>query len=74
MFLTIPKGMQDQLKATMETNQPIFAPLSGGQKLGVLKLALAGKPYAAFPLVALEGVSLANVFARGWDSIRLFFQ
>lgn len=73
MFLTIPKGMQDQLKATLETNQPIFAPLSGGQKLGTLKLTLADKPYAALPLVALESVSLANVFARGWDSIRLFF-
>lgn len=74
MFLTIPKGMQDQLKATLETNQPIFAPLSGGQKLGTLKLSLADKPYAEFPLVTLDSVSLANVFSRGWDSIRLFFQ
>jgi len=74
IFLTIPKGMQGQLKATLETNQPIFAPISGGQKLGTLKLALAGKPYAEFSLVALDSVLLANVFARGWDSIRLFFQ
>ncbi|NOU00223.1 MAG: D-alanyl-D-alanine carboxypeptidase [Gallionella sp.] len=74
MFLTIPKGMQDQLKATLESNQPIFAPLSSGQKLGTLKLALAGKPYAEFPLVTLDSITLANVFARGWDSIRLFFQ
>jgi D-alanyl-D-alanine carboxypeptidase (penicillin-binding protein 5/6) len=74
MFLTIPKGMQSQLKANLESNQPIFAPLSSGQKLGTLKLVLAGKPYAEFPLVTLESISLANVFARGWDSIRLFFQ
>jgi D-alanyl-D-alanine carboxypeptidase (penicillin-binding protein 5/6) len=74
MFLTIPKGMQDQLKATLESNQPIFAPLSSGQRLGTLKLALAGKPYAEFPLVTLDSITLANVFARGWDSIRLFFQ
>jgi D-alanyl-D-alanine carboxypeptidase (penicillin-binding protein 5/6) len=74
MFLTIPKGMQNQLKATLETNQPIFAPLSGGQKVGTLKLTLTGKPYAEFPLVTLDSVSLANVFSRGWDSIRLFFQ
>lgn len=74
MFLTIPKGMQSQLKATLESNQPIFAPLSSGQRLGTLKLALAGKPYAEFPLVTLESITLANVFARGWDSIRLFFQ
>jgi serine-type D-Ala-D-Ala carboxypeptidase (penicillin-binding protein 5/6) len=74
MFLTIPKGMQSQLKATLESNQPIFAPLSSGQKLGTLKLVLAGKPYAEFPLVTLDSITLANVFARGWDSIRLFFQ
>ena len=74
LFLTIPKGTLDQLKATMETRQPVFAPISGGQKLGVLKLSLAGKPYAEFPLVALDNVPLANVFSRGWDSIRLFFQ
>jgi len=74
LFLTIPKGTRDQLKATMETRQPVFAPISGGQQLGVLKLTLDGKPYAEFPLVALESVPLANVFSRGWDSIRLFFQ
>jgi len=74
LFLSIPKGAYSQLKATMETHQPILAPIMGGQKLGVLKLTLDGKPYAEFPLVALEAVPLANVFSRGWDSIRLMFQ
>jgi D-alanyl-D-alanine carboxypeptidase (penicillin-binding protein 5/6) len=74
MYLTIPKGMQNELKATLETSQPIFAPLNGGQKMGILKLTLLGKSYAEFSLVALENISLANVFSRGWDSIRLFFQ
>lgn len=74
LFLSIPKGTFAQLKATMETHQPILAPITGGQQLGVLKLTLAGKPYADFPLVALDSVPLANVFSRGWDSIRLMFQ
>jgi len=74
LFLTIPKGTRDRLKATMETRQPVFAPISGGQQVGVLKLTLDGIPYAEFPLVALDSVPLANVFSRGWDSIRLFFQ
>jgi len=72
LFLTIPKGKLAQFKATVETHQPIFAPVSGGQQLGVLKLTLGGEPYAEFPLLALDGVLLANVFSRGWDSIRLF--
>jgi D-alanyl-D-alanine carboxypeptidase (penicillin-binding protein 5/6) len=74
LFLTIPKGVLAQLKATMETHQPIFAPISSGQQMGVLKLTLAGKPYAEFPLLALDSVPIANVFSRGWDSIRLLFE
>jgi D-alanyl-D-alanine carboxypeptidase (penicillin-binding protein 5/6) len=74
LFLTIPKGTFSQLKATMVTNQPIMAPVSGGQQLGVLKLTLDGKPYAEFPLVALDSVPLANVFSRGWDNMRLLFE
>jgi D-alanyl-D-alanine carboxypeptidase (penicillin-binding protein 5/6) len=37
-------------------------------------LTLADKPYAEFPLVALDSVPLANVFSRGWDTIRLIFE
>ena len=74
LLLSIPKGKLAQLKATMETRQPIFAPVGSGQQLGTLKLTLAGKPYAEFPLVALEDAQLANVFSRGWDSIRLLFE
>lgn len=74
IFLTIPKGQFAQLKASIETHQPILAPITSGQQLGTLKLTLAGKPYAEFPLIALDNVTLANVFSRGWDSIRLLVQ
>jgi len=74
LFLTIPKGQFAQLKASIETRQPILAPITSGQQLGILKLTLAGKPYAEFPLIALDSVTLANVFSRGWDSIRLLIQ
>jgi len=74
LFLTIPTGQLAQMKVTMETHQPLIAPVSVGQKIGIIKLTLNGKPYAEFPLVALEAVSIANVFSRGWDHIRLLFQ
>ncbi len=73
LSLTVPKGTQLQLAATMETRQPVIAPVHAGRQLGTLKLSLNGLPYAEFPLVALEDVPLANVFSRGWDNIRLFF-
>jgi D-alanyl-D-alanine carboxypeptidase (penicillin-binding protein 5/6) len=74
LFLTIPTGQLAHMKVTMETHQPLLAPISGGQKIGTLKLTLDGKPYAEFPLVALEAVPLANIFSRGVDNIRLLFQ
>ena len=74
LFLTIPEGAYSQLKATVITSQPILAPVSGGQQLGLLKLTLDGKPYAEFPLVALDSVPLANVFSRGWDTMRLLLE
>ncbi|MDX8385967.1 MAG: D-alanyl-D-alanine carboxypeptidase family protein [Gallionella sp.] len=74
LFLTIPKGSYSQLKATIKTSQPLIAPVSGGQQLGLLNLTLSGEPYAEFPLVALEKVQMANVFSRGWDSLQLMFE
>lgn len=73
-YLTIPKGSYARLQATMLTHQPLIAPVIGGQQLGILKLTMDGQPYAEYPLVALEPVPLANVFARGWDSLRLIFE
>jgi serine-type D-Ala-D-Ala carboxypeptidase (penicillin-binding protein 5/6) len=72
-YLTVPKGMMPQLKATMELPQPLIAPVTLGQKIGLLKFTLNGKPYGEYPLVALDNVPLANVFSRGLDSIRLLF-
>lgn len=72
--ITIPKGTLAQLKAKVVTSRPILAPVSRGQQLGLLKLTLDGKPYAEFPVVALESVPLANVFSRGWDNMRLLFE
>ena len=73
-YLTLPKGLLSQLKITMETRQPLVAPVIQGQKIGTLKLSLDGKSYGSFTLVALNSVPLANVFSRGLDSIRLMFQ
>ncbi len=73
-YITIPKGQRDALKATLETRQPMLAPIARGQQLGTLHLTLNDKPYLDLPVVALEDIPLANVFSRGVDNIRLLFQ
>lgn len=74
LFLSIPKGRFATLKATLETRQPLLAPLDTSVAVGMLKLSLDGKPYAEFPVYPLDNVAEANVFSRGWDSIRLLIQ
>lgn len=74
IYLSIPKGQYGKVKATLETHQPILAPLDSSVSIGVLKITLAGKPYAEFAVYPLENVAAANVFSRGWDSIRLLIQ
>jgi D-alanyl-D-alanine carboxypeptidase (penicillin-binding protein 5/6) len=69
--VTVPKGQADRLKASVETRQPLLAPVAAGQQVGTLKLELDGKPYREYPVVALEKVEAAGILGRGWDSIRL---
>ena len=74
MYVSVPKGQVDKLKARLESQQPLVAPVAAGQKLGVMQLTLDGRPYADIPVVALDSVPLAGIFGRGWDSIRLLFR
>jgi D-alanyl-D-alanine carboxypeptidase (penicillin-binding protein 5/6) len=74
LFLSVPKGAADKLKASVETQQPLLAPIAAGQKIGTMRVELDGKSYGEFPVVALEEVPLAGIFGRGWDSLRLLFK
>ncbi len=73
-YVTIPVGQRAQLRAKLETMQPLIAPVNAGQRIGTLHLLLNGESYLDLPVVALESVRLANVFSRGVDAIRLFLQ
>lgn len=73
-YVTLPHGRAGDLKLTLEAMEPIVAPVSRGQRVGVVRVALDGKPIAEFPLNALDEVGLANVFVRAWDSVRLWFK
>ncbi|MHB0983293.1 MAG: D-alanyl-D-alanine carboxypeptidase family protein [Thiobacillus sp.] len=72
-YLLVPTGSAVRVKAEVITQQPIVAPVRRGQRIGTLRLVLDGKPVGDYPLVALHDVTVAGIFGRGWDSIRLFF-
>lgn len=71
-FLALPKGDAAKLRASMETHQPLMAPLAAGQEVGTLKLALEEKPLGEYPLVALVNVPVAGLFGRTVDMVRLW--
>jgi D-alanyl-D-alanine carboxypeptidase (penicillin-binding protein 5/6) len=73
-YVSVPKGMADRLKASVESQQPLLAPLKAGQPVGMLKLELDGRPLRQTPVVALENADLAGILGRGWDTIRLLFK
>ena len=73
LTLTLPKGQRALLKASIETQKNLLAPISSGQQVGILRLTFDGKPYLELPLVAQEAVPLVNIFSRGIDSIRMIF-
>jgi len=74
LFFSLPKGQAEKLKATLESRQPLVAPVAAGQTVGTMRITLDGKPLTEMPVIAIESVELGGFFARGWDAMRLLFQ
>lgn len=71
--LTLARGDKDRLKAELQLDPTVKAPLAKGQSVGKLNLMLDGQLVATQPVVALEAVEEANFFVRLWQHIKLFF-
>jgi D-alanyl-D-alanine carboxypeptidase (penicillin-binding protein 5/6) len=74
LFFTVPKGESDKVKASLVSHQPLIAPVSRGQQVATLKLAIDGRQIAEFPVLALEAVAVAGPIGRTWDTLRLWFK
>jgi len=74
LYVTVPRGTADKLQAQLVSEQPLVAPLSAGQRVATLRVSHEGKPFAEYPVVALDSVAQANFFQRAWDGIALWFK
>ena len=74
LFVTVPKGEADKLKAELVSQQPLVAPLAKGQRVGVVRVTHDGKPFGEYPLITLEPVAAAGFFGRTWDTLRLWLK
>jgi D-alanyl-D-alanine carboxypeptidase (penicillin-binding protein 5/6) len=74
LYLVLPRGDAQKLKADFVSEQPLVAPVPAGRRVGTIKLSLDGKPLGEYSVVALETVEAAGIFGRTWDSIRLWLK
>jgi D-alanyl-D-alanine carboxypeptidase (penicillin-binding protein 5/6) len=74
LVVTVPKGQAARLSAELLTHPPVVAPVAQGQRVGVLRVQLEGRPVGEYPVVALETVAVAGFFGRAWDTLRLLVQ
>ncbi|MCB6184031.1 D-alanyl-D-alanine carboxypeptidase [Leeia sp. TBRC 13508] len=73
-YMTLPKGAASRVKVKLVTQQPLIAPVVGGQKVGQITFSLDGKALGTYPVVALKQVSQAGVWGRMKDSVKLWFE
>jgi len=73
LAVTIPRGQAKALKATMDIDAEVKAPVMAGQVYGTVRISLDGKEVKSVPLIALEAVEEGGFFKKLWDNIVLFF-
>jgi serine-type D-Ala-D-Ala carboxypeptidase (penicillin-binding protein 5/6) len=74
VYVTIPRGRYDDLRAELDVLRVIKAPFEPGQELGTLRLQLDDEVVHTVPLIALTGVAEAGFLKRLWHGIALFFR
>ena len=73
IYLTVPRGSEDNLVAKASVDNIIEAPVSINQELGSIIITLEGEELLNAPLVSLKAVEEAGLFSRIYDAVALFF-
>jgi D-alanyl-D-alanine carboxypeptidase (penicillin-binding protein 5/6) len=74
VFVTIPRGRYNDLKAETDVARVVKAPFDVGAEFGQLHVTLDDKDVLKAPLTALSAVEEAGWFKRLWQHIYLFFR
>ena len=74
LFVTVPKGEADKLKAELVSQQPLVAPLAKGQRVGVLRVTHDGKPYRRVSADRARARGRRRDSGRTWDTLRLWLK
>lgn len=64
VLMTLPVGMQNKLKITLDYNAPLAAPIAKGQTIQATLTVQNGGTVLQIPVIAGEQVDKANLFSR----------
>jgi D-alanyl-D-alanine carboxypeptidase (penicillin-binding protein 5/6) len=73
VFVSVPRGQGERVKATLTSQKPLVAPIAQNQKVGSMQVSVDGREIATLPVLSLEGIGTAGVFGRAMDTVRLWF-
>jgi D-alanyl-D-alanine carboxypeptidase (penicillin-binding protein 5/6) len=58
-----------EVKYSLQVNNPVWAPLKKGDKLGELFVTLGKQEIGKFPLVSDHDINQSNIVKRLWDRV-----
>ncbi len=73
LYITIPRGQYQNVKATVNLPDQLKAPIEQGNTYGTLNITLNNKEITTEPLIALANDPRAGVWSRLSDHVSLFF-
>jgi len=73
LYVTIPRGQRDEVKANLKVDSKIMAPAKKGQQYGTVNVMLGEEQLESKPLVALKDVAEGGIWRKLVDSIKLMF-
>lgn len=74
LYVTIPRRHYNDLKAEINLDKKIIAPVDEGASFGTVNVALAGDVVANQPLVALKTVNKGSFLQRMYDEAMLMLE
>ncbi len=74
LYVTIPRRQYNDLKATINVDKQIIAPVKAGDKLGSVTVKLKDEVIATKDLVALKEVEKGGIFRRLYDSVLMMIK
>jgi D-alanyl-D-alanine carboxypeptidase (penicillin-binding protein 5/6) len=74
IYITIPRGRYKELKADMEIDSEISAPIALGQELGMVTVKLDDELIVNESVVATQSINDGGLLVKALDSIKLMFK